>query len=450
MNTTEEHPYINQKPIVHKDIEQRMLALNRGREGSREDAIKTTYYVWGKSRGNCFETIQYAIEMMLVCGTTEAWSEPGAQPDGYGDHMSWLQSVKFLEAPDEGTEAALVTIMTPLLFFDQSEYGVPLAQLRMATAVEPFNAICGYTARVVDYVFPESLKQKFLGQVWPHKRIRKYLQVNDNEPILGTIVKPKWLPRTHFAKTVLACAEAGAGFVKSDENLHLSTRDLESYVRLTVTLLEEADYDLSLAPNHNKRRFLFAPHITANAFDMVERAKISVDAGANVLMFSPHLAGDYEVIRQIYDLGQRYQVPVFAHCAGMNRYTGDPNYRFGEDPRTAYLLAALSGVTFMQLPAVYGYVRPTDVEKMPIVERLRQEGLEGNDGMTLVIAGGLSAVNVGHNIKLFGAEGKMFLAGTSVSHHPDGIAAGFAAIRLAAAAASQGIVDRKALKYILR
>ena len=66
--------------------------------------------------------------------------------------------------------------------------------------------------------------------------------------------------------------------------------------------------------------------------------------------------------------------------------------------------------------------------------------------MTLVIAGGLSAVNVGHNIKLFGAEGKMFLAGTSVSHHPDGIAAGFAAIRLAAAAASQGIVDRKALK----
>jgi hypothetical protein len=43
-----------------------------------------------------------------------------------------------------------------------------------------------------------------------------------------------------------------------------------------------------------------------------------------------------------------------------------------------------------QLPGVGSYIRPTDVEKKPIIERLRKDGLEGNGGMTLVIAGGMS------------------------------------------------------------
>jgi hypothetical protein len=43
----------------------------------------------------------------------------------------------------------------------------------MATSSEPFNAFSDYTARVIDYRFPESFKKKFLGQIWPHKRIRR-------------------------------------------------------------------------------------------------------------------------------------------------------------------------------------------------------------------------------------------------------------------------------------
>jgi ribulose 1,5-bisphosphate carboxylase large subunit-like protein len=130
----------------------------------------------------------------------------------------------------------------------------------------------------------------------------------------------------------------------------------------------------------------------------------------------------------------------------MNRYTGDPNYSFGEDPKAVYLLAALSGVAFMQLPALRGYIRPTDVEKLPIIERLREEGLEGEEGMTLVIAGGLSARNIGYNIKVLGAKGKMFLAGTSVYHHPDGIKSGIDALKLAIEAAYKDIVEIEELK----
>jgi 2,3-diketo-5-methylthiopentyl-1-phosphate enolase len=316
----------------------------------------------------------------------------------------------------------------------------------MATSSEPFNAFSDYTARVIDYRFPESFKKKFLGQIWPHKRIREYLNIDREEPIIGTIVKPKWLPPELFAKSVIKSALAGALFIKSDENLHLTRKELETYVKLTVKGLEENGFDLSFEPNPTKKRIIFAPHITVNPFKLLEYAKVAIDSGANALMFSPHFAGDFDSVQEIYKLGERYQVPIYAHTAGMNRYTGDPNYSFGEDPKTVYLLAALSGVAFMQLPAIRGYIRPTDEEKFSIIERLKEEGLEGNDGMTLVIAGGLSAKNIGYNIKLFGAQGRMFLAGTSIYHHPDGIKAGIDAIKLAVKASYKGIVEVSELK----
>ena len=66
--------------------------------------------------------------------------------------------------------------------------------------------------------------------------------------------------------------------------------------------------------------------------------------------------------------------------------------------------------------------------------------------MTLVITRGLGAHNIGYNIKLLGAEGKMFLAGTSVYHHPEGIKAGIDALRLAVEAADKGIIEVPELK----
>jgi len=101
----------------------------------------------------------------------------------------------------------------------------------------------------------------------------------------------------------------------------------------------------------------------------------------------------------------------------------------------------------MQLPAVNGYIKPDDVEKEAILKRLREERLEGNEGMTLVIAGGIGAGNIGFNMKILGTEGRMFLAGTSVYSHPDGVAAGVKAIILAYRAyREKGITEVEDLK----
>ena len=272
------------------------------------------------------------------------------------------------------------------------------------------------------------------------------MKISPDEPIIGTIVKLKWLPPKLFAESVTGAAIGGALFIKSDENLHLNKQELKKYVTETRKMLNENGFDLSREPKGGKRRMLFAPHITTNPSEILEYAKIAVDNGANALMFSPHFAGDFEVISQIYQMGDKYRVPVYAHTAGMNRFCGDPNYTCGDDPRVVYLLAALSGAAFMQLTGVGSYLRPTDVEKRPIIERLRKEGLEGNNGMTLTIAGGLGPKNIGYNIKVLGSEGRMFLAGTSVFHHPDGIKAGVDALKIAVEASHRGIVEKNKLK----
>jgi ribulose 1,5-bisphosphate carboxylase large subunit-like protein len=101
----------------------------------------------------------------------------------------------------------------------------------------------------------------------------------------------------------------------------------------------------------------------------------------------------------------------------------------------------------MQLTTIRGYLKPDDVEKGPILATLKGHGLEGADGMTLAIAGGLGPSNIGTNMELLGREGRMFLAGTSVYSHPDGPASGVKAIIGAYEAyRAEGITEPGALR----
>ncbi len=200
-----------------------------------------------------------------------------------------------------------------------------------------------------------------------------------------------------LAESVTRAAIGRAHFIKTDENLHMNKQELAKYVSETVKMLNKNGFDLSREPKQGKRRIFFAPHITANPSEIVEYAKIAVDNRVNALCFSPHFAGDFEFIRKIYQMGEKYQVSIYAHTAEMNRFCGDSNYTCGDDPRVVYLLTALSEAVFIQLPKIGNYICPTDVKKRPIIERLKKEGLEGNNGMTLAIAGGLGPENIGYN-----------------------------------------------------
>ena len=435
------HPYINVEPVTKAEEELSIVNdLNSGRENNRGANVEVDYYFEVINTGKPMEGLKNAAKMVLEHGTLKPWHNEGdvniPKPSGYDDNMSWAAGVKLLGYnKKESLESGIITIAYPLAFFDKTadenfpKRNFPLAQLMTAIASEPVSAFSFYQgARIMDVRLPEELKKRLPGVKWPHKRVRDYLKISVADPIIGTIVKPKTgLTPELFSRAVVEAALAGARFTKADENMHLTLKELPGFVSRVVKDLEKEGFDLGKISEKPKGpRFLFAPHITADARNMMDYARAAVEAGANALMFSPYYAGGFLTMAEI---AERFDVPIYSHTAGMNIFTGSASW--GIDPRVMYLFSAYFGAAFMQLTAINGYLRPDDTEKTVILRRLQEENLEGNNGMTLVIAGGIGPGNIGFNMKVLGTEGRMFLAGTSVYSHPDGPGAGVKAIILA-------------------
>ena len=423
------HPYIGRAPVSTPErVAEALKALNADRNPGRE-AVEVTYYFSVDHDGPAMAGLAHAARMVLEHGTLKPWHSEGdpsvRKPAGYDSFMSWATDIQLLEKC-AGWEAGLVTIAYPLAFFDKREDGrPPLSQLLMAVASEPYSAFSFYrAAKIVNMRFPGSLVKRFIGLRWPHDRVRSYLELADGEPIIGTIVKPKTgLTPELFSRSVVEAARAGARFTKADENMHLGPGDVSRYVSRVVKDLKSAGFDVERTGRARQRRFIFAPHITTDPDSMDAYARAALEAGANALMFSPYYGGGFQALSSIVE---KYDVPVYAHAAGMNVFTGSPSW--GIDARVMYVLSALCGAAFMQLTTVSGYLRPLDAEKPGIIATLREYGLEGAQGMTLAIAGGMGPKVIGRNMQALGETGRMFLAGTSVYSHPDGPAAGVKAL----------------------
>ena len=445
------HPYwVWENLLDAAEQEANLHELNKGRDSSRGANVQVTYYFEVENQGRPTEGIKNAAKMLLEHGTVKPWAEEGRagypKPAGYDENMSWATDFQLLGLNESShVEAGLVRVAYPAAFFDKRADGkFALAQFLTGVAGEPFSAFSFYLgAKVVDVRFCESLEGRFPGPVWSNERVRRYLDLGESEPLIGTIVKPKTgLTSELFAASVVEAAEAGARFTKADENMHLSLKELPRYVARVVKELEKAGFDLSRAPGAGRKRFLFAPHVTTDCDQIRTAAKAAIEAGANALMFSPYYSGGF---LQLAEIVEEFDVPVYAHTAGMNVLTGADCWGFS--PHVMYYLAASFGAAFMQITTMNGYLRPDDLEKSKILESLTRRGLHGPRGMTLAVAGGLGPLNVGINMKALGETAKMFLAGSSVYSHPQGPAAGVEALLIAYRAyKDRRIVDPQALR----
>lgn len=424
------HPYLQKEYICDADKTAKIIAdLNKGRGDSRGEHVKAVYYYEVLHDGEPMEGLKYAAKMILEHGTVKPWIQEGGtlfeKPPFYDENMAWIEDLVLISHNHEGgIEAGKITICYPLAFFDKSEK-FPYSQLMMTVASEPFSAFTIYqAAKLIDLVLPKSLTDKLPPACWTNSRVRSYLGLFNDEPIIGTIVKPKaGLTPEIFAHSVVEAALAGARFTKADENMHLKMDEIQIYVGRVVKELESAGFWLGKGERGDKKGFLFAPHITTGIYDIMDYARLAVESGANALMFSPYYSGGFEVMAEI---SARFDVPVYAHTAGMNVYTGSGTW--GVDSSIMYGFAARYGAAFMQLTAINGYLKPDDEEKEYILQKLQRDHLIGSDGMTLAIAGGVGPSNIGINAEILGYEGRMFLAGTSVYSHPDGASSGVKAV----------------------
>ncbi|HET6484775.1 MAG TPA: RuBisCO large subunit C-terminal-like domain-containing protein, partial [Spirochaetia bacterium] len=344
-NTHADHPYIGRQAVsTAEQTAEALASLNADRSPGGRDAVEVVYYFELEHQGRALDGLANAAKMVLEHGTLKPWHAEGdasvRKPDDYDQFMSWATDIQLLDS-GPGWESGLVGIAYPLAFFDKRSDGrVPLSQLLMAMASEPFSAFSFYrSAKIIDVRFPPSLRSRFPGLRWGHDRVRAYLGLAADEPIIGTIVKPKTgLTPELFSRSVVEAARAGARFTKADENMHLSLKDVTRYVRQVCRDLRAAGFDLGRSEHPTGRRFLFAPHITTDADSLDDYAQAALEAGANALMFSPYWSGGFLPMSRIVE---KYDVPVYAHTAGMNVMSGSPFW--GIDSRVHYVMAALFG-----------------------------------------------------------------------------------------------------------
>lgn len=436
MSLIASHPYYGRELIRKPEKEQRCLLseINKNRESSRQNYVTVRYYYDVRAENGPLSGLCETAKMILEHGTVKPWHSEGGgaeKPMDFDENMSWLQDIALIDHDAEKkTERGILEICYPLHFFDKDAPNrFTLSRMLMAIASEPFSAFSFYRgAKIIDLTLCDDILRRMPGCQWGAERVRAYLNIPDDEPIIGTIVKPKaGLTPEQFAANVCEAACAGARFTKADENLHLNPEQLPVYVKTTVEALHSAGFDLGKGPCPvGAKRFLFAPHITAPQDEIMRYARTAVEAGANALMFSPYYGGGFELMGK---LSRTFDVPVYAHTAGMNLIAGSETW--GIDSSVFYRLANYYGAAFMQITAYDGYLKPGNQEKDEIMRRLAEERLLGPDAMTLVVAGGIGATNIGKNMRLLGMENKMFLAGSSVYGHPDGVTAGVQAVLLA-------------------
>ena len=87
----------------------------------------------------------------------------------------------------------------------------------MAIASEPASAFPFLRgARIVDIHFPPAIRRRFPVRPWPHRRVREYLRIQPDVPIIGTIVKPKTgLTPELFSKCVVTRRSSWRAFHQS-------------------------------------------------------------------------------------------------------------------------------------------------------------------------------------------------------------------------------------------
>jgi len=451
------HPYIDVEPLQLPSERALFLEeVNRTRCTKKRPGIEVTYYfeadrsripIKGK---NLFYGLLFIAQELLNHGTVSPYHEPEPKPPDFDLYMSFVSDVQFLGLnEDEGIEAGLIKVFYPRIFFDHAGDGLPpLAQLELAFGSEPYSGFIYYqNFKVVDIQIDKNLCRElgFPGPQWPHARVRRYLGKGDGEPIIGAILKPKTgTTPTQDAHRALMVAEAGGDFFKWDENKLLTLDELKRYVSKTCELLVKHGFNLDRTDSPAKNRFIFAPHITSNPRQIHKYAEAALEEGANALMFSPWLSGGLDIMRQV---AQEYDVMVYAHTAGMNRFAGYPLNTI--DARVTYYLAALMGASFMQIPAPGkgAFIKPFNFEKGAIIKKLAGEGLLGENGMTLVVAGGINPKNIGQAADYYGTTGFMYLSGRGIMNHPDGVSSGVEACKLAYRAwLEEGITDEEELK----
>lgn len=374
------------------------------------DAFLGIYYL--ETRDHLHKT----AEFIALEESAGSWSGGGTATGLYARMLGRVHDVREI-APGRGFAAiAYPTANLP-------ERGSPFAAIWLYLLAGPlFERPFAEVIRLADVVLPDGLLASFRGPRFGIAGTRKLLHLSPDALLFGGIVKPgAGLTPDEVAVRCEAAARGGVHLIKDDEKMNNP-----SYCPL-VARVSAVARALRGVEDGTGQRVIYCPHITGRPDQMLEMARAAVAAGATGLMVNVFAAGLAALQMLAEDAGT--QVPLYVHSGGRSALAHRPGN--GIDVRVFARFVRLLGGDYLDLYAQGGYLRTEEPAQAQRLAGVLREPW-GRLGTVLpTCSGGLTAQTLAANYQIFGRD-ILPMAGSAIFSHPQGAAAGVAALRQAA------------------
>lgn len=264
--------------------------------------------------------------------------------------------------------------------------------------------------RLQDIIFPEGLMRAHKGPRFGIEDARRILGVYDR-PLVGTIVKPKvGLDPKGTARVAEEAVRGGLDLVKDDETL-----TNQSFCPL-IPRLEAVMSSLDRVEKETGKKAFYAVNVTTGGDQILERAEVAVDHGANMVMIDVLTAG----FSALEVLSRNVKVPVHVHRTMHGAFTRDKAH--GISMVAISRLVRMAGGTNLHTGSYMGKMAKETQENDMSRDALRNEWY-GLKRVFPVASGGIYPATVHGNLDGYGID-CIVQAGGGVHGHPDGTAAG--------------------------
>jgi ribulose-bisphosphate carboxylase large chain len=289
--------------------------------------------------------------------------------------------------------------------------------------------------KLIDIDFPASFQQHFSGPTFGVEGCKKLTNVY-NRPLIGTIIKPSIglsVPQT--ATLVKTLVEAGIDFIKDDELLSSSANS---------NFYDRVDAVMEVINNHNaitNKKVMYAFNISAEIDEMQKRYEKIVASGGTCAMISINSVG-IAATKKICD---NKKLAIHAHRNGWGMLNRHP--LFGIDFKAYQKIWRLVGVDQLHVNGIANKFWESDASVIASMQACATPFLQQKNILPVVSSGQWGG-QAFETYKQIPTTDLLYMAGGGIMAHPNGAAAGVAAIQQAWQAVVDGLtIDEAANLY---
>lgn len=330
-----------------------------------------------------------------------------------------------------GTDQYIAYIAYDLDLFEEGS----IANLTSSIIGNVFGFKALKSLRLEDMRIPPHYTKTFQGPAHGIVMEREYLN-KFGRPLLGATTKPKLgLSARNYGRVVYEALRGGLDFVKDDENINS-----QPFMRWRDRFLfcMEAVNKASAVTGEVKGHYL---NITAGTMEeMYERAEFAKELGSVIVMID--LTIGYTAIQSIAKWCRKNGVILHLHRAGHSTYTRQKTH--GVSFRVISKWMRLAGVDHIHAGTIvgklegdpnsvqgfYATLRENKVAINPVQGLYFEQDWASMPGVMPVASGGIHAGQI-HQLLHYLGEDVVFQFGGGTIGHPDGIAEGATANRVA-------------------